>query len=162
MRSLFFVLGFLLSQSACAIEQGQPAPAFEGKPLAGTAPVHLADYKGRVVLLDFWASWCGPCRQSLPLFEKMRGEFGARGFEVVAVNVDEDPQDGLDFLKKYPVTYPTLRDPQGAIALQYDVKAMPSSYLIGRDGRVQVVKLGFYKNDMPKLRDAVTALLGEE
>jgi cytochrome c biogenesis protein CcmG, thiol:disulfide interchange protein DsbE len=81
---------------------------------------------------------------------------------VIAVNLDERPQDGLDFLKKYPVTYPMVRDPQGRLARLYDVRAMPMSYLIDRQGVLRQVHPGFNKKDLPRLRAAVAELLGEE
>ena len=147
---------------ALAVESGQPAPAFEGASLRGGDALRLESYRGKVVYLDFWASWCGPCRQSLPQLEKLRNEIKARGFEVIAINVDENPQDGLNFLKKYPVTYPIVQDSHGVLAQLYDVKGMPSSYLIDRKGVVRYVHQGFNKKDLPPLREAVEQLVGEQ
>jgi peroxiredoxin len=143
-------------------ESGQPAPEFGAVSLQNKSTLELAQYRGKVLLLDFWASWCGPCRQSLPALENMRREFGPAGFEVIAVNLDENPQDGLDFLKKYPVTYPIVQDAQGRIARLYDVQAMPMSYLIDRQGVVRHVHPGFNKKDIPRLRAVVAELMGEE
>jgi thiol-disulfide isomerase/thioredoxin len=153
--------GMLLCTAVQAAEVGEPAPAFSGEPLQSGAAVSLEQFRGKIVYLDFWASWCGPCRHSLPWLSQMRSDYAARGFEVIAVNVDEQPQDGLDFLKKYPVTYPTVRDAEGRIAHLYDVKTMPMSYLIDRQGVVRLVHQGFNKKDTPQLRAAVTQLLGE-
>ncbi|HXG29487.1 MAG TPA: TlpA disulfide reductase family protein [Nevskiales bacterium] len=162
MRRALLILCLLASLGAEAATPGQPAPAFSAEALQGAGPIELAHYRGKVVLLDFWASWCPPCRQSLPAFERLRAEYGTAGFEVIAVNLDERPQDGLDFLKKYPVTYPTVRDPQGRLARLYDVRAMPMSYLIDRQGVLRQVHPGFNKKDLPRLRAAVAELLGEE
>jgi thiol-disulfide isomerase/thioredoxin len=162
MRIIVLVLGLLLSWVAVAAETGQPAPLFRGEPLQGKEAVELERYRGQVVYLDFWASWCGPCRQSLPALEQMRGEYGPAGFEVIAVNLDAAPQDGLDFLEKYPVTYPTVQDSAGNIARLYQVRTMPMSYLIDRRGMVRHVHQGFNKKDLPRLRAAVSELLGEE
>jgi peroxiredoxin len=162
MRAFLSMLALFMCTAAAAVEPGQPAPAFAAPALQGQGDVELARYRGSVVLLDFWASWCGPCRQSLPAFERLRTELAPQGFEIVAVNVDENPRDGLDFLKKYPVTYPTVRDPQAELASRYGVQAMPSSYLIDRSGVVRAVKLGFHKNDMPKLRESISTLIREE
>ena len=161
MRALvFLIVTLLLPLPAFAgVESGESAPAFEGPALKESGTLRLADFRGKVVYLDFWASWCGPCRISLPMLEELRREYQAKGFEVIAVNVDENPQDALDFLKKYPVTYPVVRDPQQAIARLYNVPAMPSSFLIGRDGVVRAVKLGFNKNDMPLLKEQVAQLV---
>src|SRR5690349_9791346 len=123
MRHLVVLLAaLLLSAPAFArVESGSSAPTFEGPTLKDSGKLRLEDFRGKVVYLDFWASWCGPCRVSLPMLEELRREYQAKGFEVIAVNVDENPQDALDFLKKYPVTYPVVRDPQQAIARLYDV-----------------------------------------
>jgi thiol-disulfide isomerase/thioredoxin len=162
MRVIFLVLALLLSSGVPAAGQGQPAPLFRADPLQGKEVIELERYRGKVVFLDFWASWCAPCRQSLPALERMRQEHAAAGFEVIAVNLDEVPQDGLDFLEKYPVTYPTVRDPQGKLARLYDVRTMPMSYLIDRKGVVRHVHQGFNKKDLPRLRAAVAKLVGEE
>lgn len=148
--------------AAVAAESGQPAPGFGASLLQGQDSLELAHYRGKVLYLDFWASWCGPCRQSLPAMEALRQEFGKEGFEVIAVNLDEKPQDGLDFLKKYPVTYPVVQDAQGRIARLYDVRSMPMSYLIDRQGVVRHVHQGFNKKDIPRLKAAVAELLGEK
>jgi peroxiredoxin len=159
--AIVLCLAGLVPGLAGAVEIGQTAPAFEGAALRGDAPVRLEEYRGKVVFLDFWASWCGPCRQSLPALERLRAEFAARGFEVLAVNVDENPADGLDFVKRYAVTYPLAADPGGAVAQMYDVKAMPSSYLIDRKGVVRHVHRGFRNSDLPGLRQTLGQLLGE-
>ena len=151
-----------LPKIAMAVENGQPAALFSGVLLQGPGTLEMESYRGKAVLLDFWASWCGPCRQSLPALEKLRNEFGPAGFEVIAVNLDENPQDGLDFLKKYPVTYPIVQDAPGRIARLYDVRTMPMSYLIDRQGVVRHVHQGFNKKDIPRLRAAVAELVGEE
>jgi len=162
MRFLILAIGLLLPAFASAAGPGQPAPLFGAVLLQGKETVELEHHRGKVVLLDFWASWCGSCRQSLPALESLRSEFGPAGFEVIAVNLDTDPQDGLDFLKKYPVTYPIVQDTQGRIARLFDVRTMPMSYLIDRQGVVQQVHQGFNKKDMPRLRAAVSELVGGE
>lgn len=161
MRSSLLLLALLLAAPvAAAVDAGAPAPAFSAKPLAGGAPVTLEALRGKVVYLDFWASWCGPCRQSLPWMEQLRKDFGAAGLEVVAVNVDETPADGIAFLKRYPVGYTTVGDAGGDIAELYDVRDMPSSYLIDRDGTVRHVHRGFNTRAAAKLRQQVARLVG--
>jgi thiol-disulfide isomerase/thioredoxin len=164
-RSLLLLLGLLVllgaHPSAGAVERGQSAPAFTGTPLRQGDPVRLEDFLGQVVYLDFWASWCGPCRQSLPWMERLREEFGAAGLVIIAVNVDETPADAVRFLRRFNVGYPVIGDARGAIAALYDVRDMPSSYLIDRSGVVREVHRGFNRKDAARLRDVVAQLVAE-
>jgi thiol-disulfide isomerase/thioredoxin len=130
----------------------RPAPAFAA----------LQAQRGKVVLVDFWASWCGPCRQALPAYEALRREYGARGFEVIAVDVDAHPKDGAAALKTLQLSYPQVADPQGALAEAYAVNAMPASYLVDRGGRLRQVHNGFEPEDIEPLRKAVAQLLEEK
>jgi thiol-disulfide isomerase/thioredoxin len=141
---------------------GEQAPDFAAPTLQGAQELRLSDYHGRVVYLDFWASWCAPCRVALPLLEELRHEFGARGFEVIAVDVDENRADGEKALRGVTITYPVLRDPQGQVATLYALPAMPSSYLIGRDGAVRAVHQGLKPAEMAQRRAAIESLLGEK
>jgi thiol-disulfide isomerase/thioredoxin len=119
----------------------------------------LADFRGTVVYVDFWASWCGPCRLSFPQLEVLREEFGPRGFEVLAVNVDEFKPDALLFLQQIPVSYPVVRDAGGETPATYGVLGMPTGYLIDRQGIVRKVHQGFRKSDGDKLRSEIVELL---
>ena len=154
----------LLSQGAAAAQVGQPAPGI-ALPIftAGGigAPMTLSSLKGSVVYLDFWASWCGPCRISFPQLEQLRQELGPRGFEVLAVNVDEFERDARLFLQRIPVSYPVVRDAQGISPRTYKVLGMPTGYLIDRQGVLRMVHQGYRKSDGAALRAAIIELLGE-
>lgn len=153
--------GLPLASRALIAEIGDPAPAFEGMPLTGRAAVRLQDYRGKVLCVEFWASWCKPCPQSLPWLERLHREFGAGGFEVVAINVDENVVEARRFLRRHPVGFPVLSDASGEIAAQYDVQDLPSSYLIDRSGVVRAVHRGFRRSDGRRRREALAALLRE-
>src|SRR4051812_16939914 len=116
------------------------APPITGRTLDSTPRVKtLADYKGKVVLLNIWATWCEPCRQEMPSMEKLYQEFGAQGLEIVAVSVD-DPgteQTIRDFAKKYGLTFEILHDPAQATAQRYQVTGYPESFIIGREGTIR-------------------------
>jgi len=155
--SLVLALG--LSAQAVAVSVGESAPQFTLPQLEGGKKLSLKNYRGKVVYLDFWASWCGPCRQSLPLMNELRAKLKGQGFEVVAVNLDEEPEAGLAFLKQFPVDYPVLSDTQGKTPEQYDVQGMPTSYLIDRKGNVQLVHIGFKKSDVAELEHQINQLL---
>lgn len=144
-----------------AAQTGQPAPAFNLKKIGADGSLSLADLKGKVVLVDFWASWCGPCRQSLPLYNKLRAEFPRQDFDIVAINLDEDVADAKTFLAQHPIEYTALQNPQGDIAKAFDLKGMPSSYLVDRDGIVRASHVGFDSKDIDGLRTQIAQLTGK-
>ena len=156
LKTFFLVL--LLVQSVPAQEQ---ALLFSGVDLKTDQQINLADYRGKVVLVDFWASWCPPCLLSLPAYEQMRNEIGTEGFEIIAINVDEDTEDGLDFLKDHPVSYPVLADPKGKIGIPYGVRTLPRSYLLDRQGRIIVKYKSFKDGDETDLKQEITTLLNQ-
>lgn len=141
---------------------GQPAPAVDlpRLPTDGTR-ISLASLRGKVVYLDFWASWCGPCRLSLPEMNTLRQELVAQGFEVLAVNVDEVEEDALLFLEEIPVSYPVIWDPTGNTSQIFGILGMPTAFLIDRSGMVREVHQGFRKGDTDKIRTQVLRLLKE-
>jgi len=142
--------------------ESPPAPAFE-LPLIANAEgiLSLEALKGSVTYLDFWASWCGPCRLSLPALDALYQELGGQGLKVVAVSVDVVEEDALDFLARYPVSYPVVIDTGGTVPERYDVNGMPSGYLIDREGKVRAVHVGFKRGDEVALRQEISALLAE-
>lgn len=128
---------------------------------AGT-DVNVGGYDGKVVLLDFWASWCGPCRQSFPWMNAMHTKYHDDGLVIVAVNVDNDPAAANRFLTDYPARFRVHFDEDKSLAREYEVVAMPSSFLIGRDGRVVERHLGFKVLKQDDYEAAIRAALEEE
>lgn len=164
MRTAFLCTLTLLSVFALpvqAIDSGEAAPKFTAKALRGDGNLSLDAYRGKVVYLDFWASWCAPCLSALPALDQLRQEFGSRGFEVLAVNVDRNPADALALLARRPVGYRSISDPEGSLPRRFGVETMPTSFLIDRDGMVRYVHRGFRKGDVPGLREHIGALLDE-
>ena len=137
------------------------APPFELPDIYGKTQHRLSDYQGQVIYLDFWASWCGPCRKSLPMLNELRKELHTQGFEVIAINLDEEAEMGHKFLEKFPVSYPILFDDNGSTPRAYEVRAMPTSYLIDRQGYLRKVHQGFKPSDMKNIRLEVKELLEE-
>ena len=139
-----------------------PQPAWELPLIAnGEGTVTDSTYLGRVTYVDFWASWCGPCRLSLPALNRLSKEFDAADFGVVAISVDYVDEDALDFLKRYPVDYPVAIDKTGNSGRDFAVAGMPSGYLIGRDGLIREVHVGFRKGDEALLREQIQALIAD-
>lgn len=154
-----------ISTQALALDVGAMAPITAGPGLIDGKPTSLAGLRGRVVLVDFWASWCGPCKVSLPELETLRSELHAAGyaqrFEVLAINVDTDAKAATRFLARHPVSYALLADPAGKLPEAYALPTMPSSYLIGPDGKVVEVHSGYKPGDAQKhLKPAILKLLG--
>jgi thiol-disulfide isomerase/thioredoxin len=150
-------LGIALSVSALAIEVGQSAPEIQLPGRSGA--IKLSELKGKAVYLDFWASWCGPCKQSFPWMNEMQAKYGAKGLQVLAVNLDQKPEDATGFLQQTKVDFLIAMDPVGQSAQKYNVKGMPSSLLIGRDGKVTVVHTGFNAASKAELERAIVAAL---
>lgn len=103
----------------------------------------LARYRGNVVVLDFWASWCKPCRQSIPWLNEMRSRYATRGLRIVGVNVDAERADAEKFLRETPIDFELLLDPLGNLARRFALKGMPSTYIFDRDGKLVATHLGF-------------------
>ncbi len=122
-------------------------------------PVKLSNYRGQVVYLDFWASWCQPCRKSFTWMNKMQSLYGNEGFKVIAINLDESRDKANTFLKQIPADFDVAFDPRGNTAESYQVKAMPSSYIIDKHGKVVHANLGFRGNDEEKLEEKIRALI---
>ena len=151
--------GLSLSLSAQAADIGKPAPEFQLA--SGDKPIKLADYKGKVVYVDFWASWCGPCRQSFPWMNEMQSKYGAQGFTVLAINVDQKREDAQMFLKDTPAKFTVAYDDKGATPKAYAVKTMPTSMLIGTDGVVKVIHRGFRANETQAMEQEIRSALGK-
>jgi cytochrome c biogenesis protein CcmG, thiol:disulfide interchange protein DsbE len=119
----------------------------------------LARYRGKVILVDFWASWCEPCRHSFPWLNAMQAKYADRGLVVIGVNVDRKRADADRFLQDVPTTFQIVYDPAGTLASQYDLPGMPVSYVIGRNGDVVARHIGFRSNLRAERETEVQQLL---
>ena len=150
------------SPPVAALEPGARAPAVEAAPLQpGPARVSLERLRGRVVYVDFWASWCTPCRISMPVLDALARRHAARGFAVVGVNKDASVADADRFLRRVPVGFTLVSDIDDRIARAFGVRAMPSGYLLDRRGVVRHVHRGFTSDTAAVLEREVLELLEE-
>jgi cytochrome c biogenesis protein CcmG/thiol:disulfide interchange protein DsbE len=127
----------------------------------GGATIQLSAYKGKVVLVDFWASWCRPCKTSFPALDSLYREYQPRGFEVLAINLDERRRDADTFLSDRPHRLTVLFDPDGASPVAFGVKGLPSSFLIDRAGKIRFIHMGYSGNVDESYRHELAQLLAE-
>lgn len=128
---------------------------------ADSAPLDLGQYQGKVVVLDFWASWCGPCRRSFPWLNEMHARYARDGLVIIGVNLDADRGDAKEFLVDHPADFGIYFDPEAALAMEYEVEAMPSSFVIGRDGQVTASHRGFKVKQQSEYEAILVEALGE-
>src|SRR5580704_5084499 len=135
-RSGLLALTLILSGTAAAGDA--PAPAFS-LPARGGSTIDLSQFKGQVVMINFWASWCVPCRQEMPLLETIYKKYKPLGFTLIGVNVEPDQKDAESFLKQTPVSFPVLFDAKSQVSGLYNVQVMPTTVFIARQGNVRLV-----------------------
>lgn len=139
---------------------GAPAPQFTLTARSG-ANVSLGQYKGQVVMLNFWASWCGPCRQEMPLLDSIYTKYKRMGFTLIGVNVEPDSKSANDWLKQTPVSFPILYDKESRVSKMYDVEGMPSTVIIDRAGKVRALHRGYKPGDENEYLDSIRTLVRE-
>jgi thiol-disulfide isomerase/thioredoxin len=154
------VLAALLPWAAVAAGPGDAAPAFS-LPDASGETLSLDRLRGRVVYVDFWASWCGPCKRSFPWMNEMQQKYGGRGLAIVAVNVDKKRADAERFLQSVPAQFTIVYDPAGVTPAAYAVPGMPTSYLVDAAGRIVYVEQGFRDERRNEIEERIRALVGK-
>ncbi|MDD5580861.1 MAG: TlpA disulfide reductase family protein [Methylobacter sp.] len=162
LKVLLAIAVFSFKPLVFAAEVGSAMPPCLVSPLGETQTEDLQRYKGQVLYVDFWASWCGPCAKSFPFLNEMHQQFKDQGLQIVGVNLDEHVDDAKAFLVKYPARFTVVADVSKQCAQDFDVKAMPSSYLIDRKGIVHHIHLGFRPGEAGELRVLVEKLLSDK
>ena len=142
------------------MKDSAPTPDFTLPDPAGKK-VSLKDFRGKLVMLNFWATWCVPCREEMPTMERLYQEFKNRGFVIVAVNVKDKKTDALTFIKELKLTYPVVFDPEGEVGLLYGAWALPATYLIGPKGEGLARMWGPADWYSPGARAVIQALLNQ-
>ena len=122
----------------------------------------ITDHEGKVVILDFWASWCTPCRRSFPWLNDMHAKYEQQGLVIIGVNLDASREDASEFLEQFPARFRIHFDTNAALATEYGVEAMPSSFVIGRDGELKVTHLGFKVRQQAEYEAILIEALGEQ
>jgi thiol-disulfide isomerase/thioredoxin len=149
----------VVTHAGAATVKGQ-APNFTLKSLGGKN-LKLSEMTGNVVLINFWASWCGPCREEMPLLNDLHKKYEPLGFTVLGINVEEDARNARGFLKNFPVDFPVLLDNKNQVSKQYNVIAMPTTVVVDRDGKMRFLHKGYKPGDEEKYRKMVKKLVRE-
>lgn len=152
---VMIVAGFISANTLA-----NPAPDFTLQSSTGEN-VRLAEQRGQVVMLNFWASWCGPCRKEMPLLDEMSKRYSSAGFVLYGVNVEEDNTDAKKLLKELGVTFPILFDTESKASSLYSVDAMPTTVVIDKKGVIRYVNRGYKAGDENKYRDQIRELIKE-
>ena len=160
MQSIAGAAALLLVTGAIAGVMNTPAPDFTLKSNTGSN-LRLSEHRGEVVLINFWASWCGPCRQEMPLLSELHDKYKSLGFTVLGVNVEEDSSQAKKLLKEMPVSFPVLFDNNSTVSKQYDVVAMPSTVLVDRNGKMRYLHKGYKPGEEEIYLEMVRSLIRE-
>jgi len=142
LKLLVLLMAVLSPASVMAAAQQGPAPDFTLKSRSGEN-LKLSELRGEVVMVNFWASWCGPCRQEMPLLDQLYKRYQPMGFTILGVNVEEDTAAAEKVLQEIPVSFPVLYDSKNQVSQQYGVSAMPSTFLVDRDGKLRYLHKGY-------------------
>ena len=148
------------ASAAFAGDSGGPAPAFTLSALDGSQAA-LSQYKGQVVMVNFWATWCGPCQQEMPLLDQMYKKYKPAGFTLIGVNVDKEAPPVKELLARKPVSFPVMLDPANQVSKAYHVDEMPSSVIIDRKGQIRYVHRGYRPGDENDYQDRIRQLIRE-
>lgn len=160
LRSLLTLTACAVVASATAGELSGPAPNFSLKSRTGET-VTLADLKGEVVMINFWATWCGPCRKEMPHLEALHQRYKDLGFTLLGVNVEDNQKGALQFLEETPVSFDVLFDPANKVSALYDVVAMPSTVMVDREGNMRYIHQGYQPGYENEYQTQIRALLRE-
>jgi len=158
--SLMALTLVLLALPALALPKiGEKAPDFTLKTLSGDSEVKLSDLQGKVVYIDFWASWCGPCRRSFPEVKKLQEAYADQGMEVLAISLDKSPSPAIRFMAQQDTGFLGLFDEGSSTALTYGVKSIPTTIILGPDGKVAFSMVGFNPNKVGDIKKTIEGLL---
>jgi peroxiredoxin len=156
------VAALVVALPALAISSSAPAPDFTLASRAGK-PVSLTQYKGQVVMINFWATWCGPCRQEMPHLEAIHKKYSKMGFTMLGVNVEPDSKAADQWLAKQgtPVSFPILFDTDSKVSKLYSVAGMPSTVIVDRKGKIRLLHKGYKPGDENEYLNSIRALIRE-
>ena len=155
------LLALTLPVFANASQVGTSAPDFSLVDVNGKV-VTLKQFRGKVVFLDFWAPWCDPCREELPALDALYKKYSNEGLEIIGIDIDSSEKLVTEFLQKVPVTFTVLIDKKGIIRRGYNFRTLPTAFIIGKDGVIRYVQMGFGKEFLPMYEKQIAELLKQQ
>lgn len=158
--SFFLCMSILLigASPVFAIQVGDETPDFTTQTFDGTE-LNLKSFRGKVVLVNFWASWCIPCRQELPFFAELQREYASDDFAIIAVNIDKKREKAEEFIRKFDLPFYLVRDEEQSIVGTYKPPKMPSTFFVDRQGTIRFIKEGFHHKEKDEFRTNINVLL---
>ena len=159
-KGVLIVIALIISMNVQALSIGQKAPDFTLKYMQGKN-LNLTEQRGSIILLNFWASWCGPCRKEMPVLQKLQDKYQDLGVAIWGINVEQENQAGRDFLKDVKVDFPIFFDPSNTLSENYQVEAMPTTVVIDRSGVVRYIFRGYKAGYEKKYAKAIKKLIRE-
>lgn len=162
MKKIFLILLMVIPIFTFSQEIGKELKGFSGKTLSGES-INLSDYKGKVTLLDVWASWCKPCKEEFPFLIELFEKYSDKDFTILAVNIDEEKENANKFLNSMnkEVPFKILFDPEAKIPTLYKIEAIPTTYILDKNGIVRYIHIGFMSSDKEKYKSEIETLLNE-
>jgi thiol-disulfide isomerase/thioredoxin len=152
--------GIAGAAAVAPLASGAPAPTFQLDSAEGKA-VDLSGLKGRVIMINFWASWCGPCRKEMPILEQLNKQYRSKGLTLIGVNVEPDSKAALNWLKETPVSFPILFDTDSRVSKLYQVAGMPNTVIVDRRGTVRYIHRGYQAGAENEYLDQIRQLIRE-
>ncbi|MBY0501765.1 MAG: TlpA family protein disulfide reductase [Alphaproteobacteria bacterium] len=156
LRIGFYILATYLVTFSSWAETMKP---FSLPSLSGEGTVSSESHKGKVILVDFWASWCEPCKASFPAYNELYEKYKDQGLEIIAINIDDNKENALEFLDKYPASFHVASDTGKNTAQAYNLSTMPSLFIIDRSGNIAHTHAGYHKGDMAEIEQEVKSML---
>lgn len=148
------------SLSVSALDIGQVAPDFTLKSTEGKN-LNLVEQRGQIIIINFWASWCGPCRKEMPMLQSLQEKYNSLGVSVWGINVEQENQAGRDFLADLELSFPIFFDSTNTISANYQVEAMPTTVIVDRSGKVRFIFQGYRNGYEQKYSKAIKQLIRE-
>jgi thiol-disulfide isomerase/thioredoxin len=139
----------------------EPMKPFSLPSLEGGQTISSKDYKGKVMIVDFWASWCGPCKASFAAYNELLKKYGSKGLVIVGINIDNDKEKAREFLAENPASFHIAADPEKTVATAYKLPTMPTAYLIDRSGNILYTHAGYHEGDLAGMEQEIEGALGK-